>query len=261
MYDATKVEWIDVRKIFQSKNHIGRIIVEDIAPLVSSVRTFGVICPILIRKGSFGKYEIIDGSQRLRATVLCGNNEIPAIVMHCSREEGVCLHWHLHKNNRQVHYFDYAFFYRALLDDGFTEDKIATLFHTGKEEIARKLLLLHHGENRIRTLIVNHIEEVVAYSLFALKDEQIDRVLSYIISNQMDTACALKYIRSILSTADVIKNMNINQLVRTALRKASVLAEREQLPVQMKEQNINGEVTFLFKIKKQENVSRETKQA
>lgn len=261
MHDATKVELIDVKKIFQPTHRIGRIVYEDIVPLVSSVRTFGVICPILIRKISFGKFELIDGSQRLRAAVLCGEEEIPAIVMHCSKEESVGLHWHLHKNNRQIHYFDYAIFYRDLMASGMTEDSIATVLQIGTEEITKKLLLLNHTKERMKTLIMNYIEESVAYSLFALKHDQIDRVLSYIIANHLNTSSALKYIRSITSYTDDFKVSNITQLVRTALRKAALLAEREQIAVQMKEQDNNGEITFLFKIKKQENVSRETKRA
>ncbi|MBQ1947001.1 MAG: hypothetical protein II359_00115, partial [Clostridia bacterium] len=142
---------------------------------------------------------------------------------------------------------------------GMTEDSIAAVLQIGTEEITKKLLLLNHTKERMKTLIMNYIEEPVAYSLFALRHDQIDRVLSYIIANHLNTSSALKYIRSIASHTDDFKVSNITQLIRTALRKAAVLAEREQIAVQMKEQDNNGEITFLFKIKKQENVSRETK--
>ena len=55
---------------------------EDLAELVHSIREFGVLQPIVVRPhpDQIGKYELVMGERRLRATKAAGLDTIPAVV-------------------------------------------------------------------------------------------------------------------------------------------------------------------------------------
>jgi len=53
---------------------------EALAELSESIRTFGLIQPITVRKTAEGRYQIISGERRFRASKLAGMDVIPAYV-------------------------------------------------------------------------------------------------------------------------------------------------------------------------------------
>ncbi len=60
---------------------------DKLAELAHSIKTYGVLTPILVSPGaSPGKYTLISGERRLRASALAGMESIPAIIDQ--REEG-----------------------------------------------------------------------------------------------------------------------------------------------------------------------------
>jgi outer membrane protein OmpA-like peptidoglycan-associated protein len=61
---------------------------QEVAPeFVESVRTHGILQPILVRRRTKG-YEVIVGARRLVAARLAGLKEIPAVVIQATDEEG-----------------------------------------------------------------------------------------------------------------------------------------------------------------------------
>jgi ParB family chromosome partitioning protein len=66
------------RKQFQSK---------ELGELAASIRQKGILQPIVVRKISEKKYEIIAGERRWRAAQLAGKNTVPAIVKDADTKE------------------------------------------------------------------------------------------------------------------------------------------------------------------------------
>jgi ParB family chromosome partitioning protein len=64
---------------------------EGLDDLASSIRTQGVIQPILVRHLLGGRYEIVAGERRWRAAQLAGLTEIPAIVRDIPDEAAVAI--------------------------------------------------------------------------------------------------------------------------------------------------------------------------
>ena len=48
--------------------------------LSESIKTYGVISPILVRLGDNGKYQILAGERRYRASVLAGMKKVPVLI-------------------------------------------------------------------------------------------------------------------------------------------------------------------------------------
>lgn len=60
---------------------------EEMDTLVESVKTFGVLNPAIVRPFEDGKYEMISGHRRKRASELAGKTHIPSIIRNLSDDE------------------------------------------------------------------------------------------------------------------------------------------------------------------------------
>ena len=60
---------------------------ESLASLSESIKLHGLFQPILVREYAMGRYQIIAGERRFRASKLAGLTEIPAIILDKDDEE------------------------------------------------------------------------------------------------------------------------------------------------------------------------------
>ena len=64
---------------------------EAMQELADSIKTVGVLVPIIVRPMKNGKYEIIAGHRRKRACILAGKNTIPAVVTELNDDQAAIL--------------------------------------------------------------------------------------------------------------------------------------------------------------------------
>jgi ParB family chromosome partitioning protein len=64
--------------------------------LAASIREKGILQPVIVKKASQNQYELICGERRMRAALLCGLEEIPAIVKDAAPDD--FLEWALIEN-------------------------------------------------------------------------------------------------------------------------------------------------------------------
>ena len=69
---------------------------EGIDELAASIREKGILQPVIVKEISGNQYMLVCGERRLRAAMLCGLTEIPAIVKNVAAEE--LLEWALIEN-------------------------------------------------------------------------------------------------------------------------------------------------------------------
>ena len=83
---------IDVSELHEFPDHPFRVIDDDkMQELMESVKKYGVLEPILVRKRTQGGYEIISGHKRTSACKAIGQNVIPAVVTDCGNDEATIL--------------------------------------------------------------------------------------------------------------------------------------------------------------------------
>lgn len=88
MQDGT--ELVKVRDIFHFKDHPFKVVDDEkMDELVESIRTNGVLTPVLIRPRSEGGYEMVSGHRRLHAAEKAGLEKIPSIIKEMSDDEAV----------------------------------------------------------------------------------------------------------------------------------------------------------------------------
>ena len=62
---------------------------EDMAELVESIRTHGVLTPLLVRPAKPGTYEVISGHRRLHACKKLGVETVPTLICTLEREDAI----------------------------------------------------------------------------------------------------------------------------------------------------------------------------
>lgn len=88
MQDGTEI--VKVRDIFPFKDHPFKVVDDEkMDELVESIRTNGVLTPVLIRPRSEGGYEMVSGHRRIHAAEKAGLEKIPSIIKEMSDDEAV----------------------------------------------------------------------------------------------------------------------------------------------------------------------------
>ena len=119
--------------------------IDHLAELVHSIREVGVLQPIVVRKHATeaGKYELIMGERRLRATKEVGLDSIPAVIKDTANEDMLrdALLENLHRSN--LNPLEEASAYQQLLADfGITQDQLAQRIGRSRPQITNTIRLL-----------------------------------------------------------------------------------------------------------------------
>lgn len=118
---------------------------QDLAELVHSVREIGVLQPIVVRPHATlaGKYELVMGERRLRATREVGLNTIPAVIRDTADDDMLrdALLENLHRS--QLNPLEEASAYQQLLSDfGITQEELGNRLGRSRPQITNTLRLL-----------------------------------------------------------------------------------------------------------------------
>ncbi|WP_096202889.1 nucleoid occlusion protein [Bacillus sp. FJAT-45350] len=145
---------------------------ERIEELAQTIRTHGVIQPIVVRERN-GKFEIIAGERRWRAVTSLGWEKIPAIVkeFNDSQTASIALIENLQREGLTA--VEEAVAYAKLIElHGLTQESLAQRLGKGQSTIANKLRLLNLPEIIQTAILERHITERHARALIPLKNTE-----------------------------------------------------------------------------------------
>ena len=154
--------------------------------LAVSIKEHGVIQPIIVRSVN-GKYEIIAGDRRYKASALAGMTKIPAIIRNLDDKESskVALLENLQRKN--LNPIEEARTYQKILEiDQMTQDELAKTMGKSQSAIANKLRLLALPDEIQDALRKEQISERHARTLLNISDPTEQKnMLKKVISNKM----------------------------------------------------------------------------
>ena len=186
----------------ETKDEILQIYLDDIIPnrfqpreifderalkeLAISIKEHGVIQPIIVRRVN-GKYEIIAGERRYKASALAGLTKIPAIVRDLDDKESskVALLENLQRKN--LNPIEEARTYQKILEiDQMTQEELAKTMGKSQSAVANKIRLLTLPEEIQAALLKEEISERHARSLLNVSDpEKQKELLKKVIDTKM----------------------------------------------------------------------------
>ncbi len=213
----------------ENKDQVVQLYLDDIIPnrfqprevfderalkeLAVSIKEHGVIQPIIVRNVK-GKYEIIAGERRYKASALAGLTKIPAIIRDLDDKESskVALLENLQRRNLTP--IEEARTYQKILEiDEMTQDDLAKTMGKSQSAVANKLRLLSLPDEVQDSLLKEQISERHARALLNIPDsKKQNEMLKKIINNKMSVRAVEEEIRNLYpkdeENSEEVTNMN-----------------------------------------------------
>lgn len=198
----------------ENKDQVVQLYLDDIIPnrfqprevfderalkeLAVSIKEHGVIQPIIVRNVK-GKYEIIAGERRYKASALAGMTKIPAIIRDLDDKESskVALLENLQRKNLTP--IEEARTYQKILEiDEMTQDELAKTMGKSQSSVANKLRLLSLPDEVQDSLLKEQISERHARALLNIPDSKKQKeMLKKIMANKMSVRAVEEEIKEL----------------------------------------------------------------
>ena len=146
---------------------------ESLEGLTESIKKYGVLQPITVRRLFSGEYELVAGERRLRASALAGMLKIPAIIVNLNDSDSAVVALVENIQRENLSFMEEAEAYRNLLyQHGLTQEELALSIGKTQSSVANKVRLLKLSK-LIREIIKDHrLSERHARALLRLKTEE-----------------------------------------------------------------------------------------
>ncbi len=178
--------------------------------LAVSIKEHGVIQPIIVREVN-GKYEIIAGERRYKASVLAGMTKIPALVRNLDDKESskVALLENLQRKN--LNPIEEAKTFQKILEiDEMTQEELAKTMGKSQSAVSNKLRLLSLPNEVQEALLKEQISERHARALLKIEDSKTQtEMLNKVIDNKMSVRKLEEEIKSINGENKEVPSVNM----------------------------------------------------
>lgn len=147
-----------------------------IEELSASIKEYGILQPINVRRIGRDSYELIAGERRLRASKLAGMNNIPAIVVEVVEQDSAVIALIENLQREDLNFMEEAEGYFNLIHDhGMTQEELAKKVGKKQSTIANKLRLLKLTPEIKSIILANGLTERHARALLKLPDEALQK--------------------------------------------------------------------------------------
>lgn len=215
---------------------------ENLKDLAESIREHGVVQPIIVTRLADGKYELIAGERRLRASKLIGNREIPVIVRQADEQEKLELAIIENVQRHDLNAIEEAKAYKRLKDEfSLTQEEIGKKLGKGRVAVANTMRLLELPVEIQRGIIENKITEGHARAILGLPNSEKQRALYELV---------LKGKMTVRDTENKVREIN-NPITARKMSVADINPEIQDLENRL-EQNLGTKI----QIKKKGNTGK-----
>jgi len=215
---------------------------ENLKDLAESIREHGVVQPIIVTRLADGKYELIAGERRLRASKLIGNREIPVIVRQADEQEKLELAIIENVQRHDLNAIEEAKAYKRLKDEfSLTQEEIGKKLGKGRVAVANTMRLLELPVEIQRGIIENKITEGHARAILGLPNSEKQRALYELV---------LKGKMTVRDTENKVREIN-NPITARKMSVAAINPEIQDLENRL-EQNLGTKI----QIKKKGNTGK-----
>lgn len=185
---SEKLVFIAVEQISQSpyqpRKDIGE---EELQGLAASIRAHGMIQPLIVRSLPLGKYELIAGERRWRASQLIGMTEVPVIVKEADDRSVAAMSLIENIQREELNPLEEAEAIKRLIEEfELTHQQIANSLGRSRTSITNLLRLLELDSFTSRALQDGQIEMGHARALLMLKNREQQRALEKVIKGKLN---------------------------------------------------------------------------
>ena len=171
---------VSLNKIKNDNNQPRKAFDSDkIAELTESIKTHGIIQPLILRKSEDDCYVIVAGERRWRAAKMAGLKEVPAIIMDLSEKDVLEISLIENIQRQDLNPIEEALAYRKLLTEfKLTQEELSKRIGKSRTAITNTMRLLNLDSRVQQYIIEGIITEGHGRALLSIKDEELQYELS-----------------------------------------------------------------------------------
>ncbi len=164
-----KISLVDPKRD-QPRKYFDKDALEELA---SSIKEHGLLQPILVREYGEGRYQIIAGERRFRASKLAGLDEIPAVILDKDDRKVAELSLIENIQREDLNPIEEAMAFRALAEEyGMTQEELSERVGKSRSAIANSTRLLDLPEDVLEMVANGDISAGHGRTLLGLKNRE-----------------------------------------------------------------------------------------
>ena len=189
---------VPVERIRRGRHQPRRIVDESaLEELAHSVRSRGIVQPIVVRPTENGGFEIVAGERRWRAAQMAGLHEVPVVVRECSDSEAAAVALIENIQREDLNPIEEAEGYRTLADEfGLTHQELADTVGRSRSSVSNTLRLLELNRD-VRALVEQgELDMGHARALLALSGAEQSETAAEVVRRGLSARETEKLVRS-----------------------------------------------------------------
>lgn len=187
--ETGEIEYVAIDQIrpnpYQPRKNFNKTALMELA---ESIRAYGVLQPINVRKQSNGFYELVAGERRLRAAQIAGLKCIPCIPVVLNDNDSAVIALIENLQREDLNFIEEAEGYSSLIcEHGLTQENLARKIGKSQSAVANKIRLLRLSPMVRKIILDNNLTERHARSLLKIEDEQMQlRILREVCDHALN---------------------------------------------------------------------------
>jgi len=238
---------------------------EELRELGESIRLYGILQPLTVRKTGPTTFELVAGERRLRAAVLAGMETVPCLLLNVDAEKSGLLALVENLQRKDLDFIEEAEGLRSLIRSyGMSQEEAARCISKSQSAVANKLRILKLPPDVLEKLRSAGYTERHARALLRLEEPEAQRkALEAIIAGDLTVAKTEAYIEALLRRGEeekkkrktpvvVLKDVRI--FLNTVTRGLSMMNRRGVRAV-CERADTDNELVLTIRIPRREEVS------
>lgn len=246
--DEIRPDPMQARRIFE---------MDRLLELAESIREFGVLSPLLVRRIDRG-YQLIAGERRLRASALAGFTHVPCILSEADEEKAAYMSLVENLQRRDLDCFEEAAGLARLISAyGITQEEAARRVGKSQSAVANKLRLLRLDGECVAKIREAGLGERHARALLRLRSKaQVMDAIGHIADRRLGAGETDRYIDKLLAPVPAAPAFKTKALLRdfrpiiNTIQNAVESAGRSGVLASIEQTEANGSVVLTIKLEK-----------
>ena len=241
--DKKDIITIDLKNIYPNQDQPRRVFDEEKIKILSeSIKNYGVLQPIVLKPDDKGKYMIIAGERRYRASKLARKSDIPAVIKDIPMKDIMEIALIENLQREELNPIEEALAYRSLIKNyEVTQEEISEAVGKSRPHITNTLRLLNLPQKIMDMIDQGQITAGHGKALLRVNDENLQLELANkVIAEELS-------VRATEALAKKICEDNIKEVPKKSKEKDVFIVDVEE-----KLRNIFGTKVNISKGKKKE---------
>ena len=246
--DKKDIITIDLKNIYPNQDQPRRVFDEEKIKILSeSIKNYGVLQPIVLKPDDKGKYMIIAGERRYRASKLARKSDIPAVIKDIPMKDIMEIALIENLQREELNPIEEALAYRSLIKNyEVTQEEISEAVGKSRPHITNTLRLLNLPQKIMDMIDQGQITAGHGKALLRVNDENLQLELANkVIAEELS-------VRATEALAKKICEDNIKEVPKKSIEKDVFIVDVEE-----KLRNIFGTKVNISKGKKKGKIEIE----